>query len=261
MIDNQQAALAFRAYREIQIEMGLDPAPGQTAFPVLSESLQKFAGLPADTLLLGIAADGKPVLLRLRDPRPGPLLVTGERGCGKTDFLKVLLKASERLAAPSGTRFVVLSDYLSDFDEIGPSESLLGIYAPYQPQTAELLYELACQAQNLSVQAPLVLLIDGLQSILQMEPDAHANLTYLLENGPQALIWPIVTLNAGMALRMPDWLAFFRTRVYGRIANPRLIDELTPLPGAPLNSIFPGAQFCLRQNGGWQKFWLPVLSG
>ena len=261
MIDNEQAALALRAYRDVQIEMGLDPAPGQLVFPGLSESLEKMAGLPADTLLFGIAADGMPVLLRLRDPRPGPLLVIGERGCGKTDFLRGLLRASGRLARPSGTRFVVLSDYPADFDDIGPSEGLLGVFAAYEPEAADLLFELACRVQNPPAEPPLVLLLDGLQSVLQMEPEACANLAFLLENGPQALIWPVVTLNSGLALRRPEWLAYFRTRIYGRIANPRAINELTPVPGAPLNSLFPGAQFCLRRNGGWLKFWLPSMAG
>jgi hypothetical protein len=70
MPDKYQSALALRAFHEVQIEMGLDPAAGQTLFPGLSESLVGLPSLPADALLFGIAGDGMPLLLHLRDPGP-----------------------------------------------------------------------------------------------------------------------------------------------------------------------------------------------
>jgi hypothetical protein len=260
MPDNVQSALAFRAFHEVQIEMGIAPAAGRTLFPVLPENLPGgLVSLPEDALLFGISADGLPLLLHLRDPRPGPVLVIGERGSGKTDFLKLLLLAEQRLAAPSAIRFVILTDHPADFDEIHAPERLLGVYPAYEAGSAEMLSQLAWRVQSPQVDQPILLLMDGLESILQMEAEAQENLAYILVNGPQALVWPVVTINSEMGLRLPEWLAYFRTRIYGRIANPSTAEALTPIPGAPLNSLFPGAQFCLRQNSNWLRFWLPSL--
>ena len=86
MTEQNLSALAIRAFREVQIEMGMDPTVGQVLFPGLSETLEQISNLPGDALLFGIAADGMPLLLQLRDPRPGPVLVLGEKGSGKTEF-------------------------------------------------------------------------------------------------------------------------------------------------------------------------------
>ena len=259
MPDNSQSALALRAFREVQIEMGQDPAPGQTLFPALDETLDRLVSMPADALMLGIASDGLPLLLHLRDPRPGPILLTGDRGCGKTDFLKVFLQAAQRFCRVSEASFAVLTETPSDFDHIGESEHLLGVWPAYEMISADLLSELASRAQHPDIQHPIVLLIDGLESVLQMEPEAQDNLAYILSCGPQKLVWPVVTINSGLALKLPQWLAYFRTRIYGRIANPGTIESLTPVPGAPLNRLFPGSQFCLRQKSKWLKFWMPSL--
>ena len=69
----------------------------------------------------------------------------------------------------------------------------------------------------------------------------------------------MVSVNAARAAKLPEWLACFRTRIYGRISHPGLAEELTPIPGAGLNTLFPGAQFCMRQKGHWLRFWLPSL--
>jgi len=260
MLDAAQVALALRAFHEVQIEMGMDPGAGQTLFPGLSETLERVANLPQDTLLLGVAGDGLPLLLHLRDPRPGPLLVTGERGCGKTDFLKVLLLSAERLCNTSSVRFVVLSDHPEEFAEMEAPGRLLGVLPAYESHSERFLYELACRAQYPDMDQPVLLLFDGLDSILHMSPGAQQNLAFLFKNGPQSMVWPVVSVNAEMALKLPAWLALFRTRIYGRITNPHTAEELTPIPGAGLDGLFPGSQFCLRQNSQWLKFWLPSLS-
>lgn len=259
MLDNSQAALALKAYHEIQIEMGHDPAHGGAFFPALADTLAGLPVMPPDALLFGIAGDGLPLLLHLRDPRPGPILIAGERGCGKTAFLKLLLLAAQRLSAPSHVRFAVLTDFPSDFDDIPAREPFLGVWPAYDQAADEVLYQLASRAQSPDPDQPVILLVDGLETLLQKGPDACSDLAYILGHGPQSLVWPVVTVNSELALKLPDWLAFFHTVIYGRIANPRTAEALTPLPGAPLNGLFPGSQFCLRKKSQWMKFWLPSL--
>jgi hypothetical protein len=259
---NYQFTLALKALREVQAELGQEPVPGQTLFPGLADVLEEFDPLPPDALLFGIASDGLPLLLNMRDSSTGPLLILADRGSGKTAFLHFLAQAANRLLSPDKIRYTVLTEFPDEWRDFEGAAPCLGVTAAYEPVTGEVLYELACQAEaaQTGTRMPATLLLfDGLDSALHLDAAGQENLRYLLECGPQAGIWPIVGANAARAAKLPEWLALFRTRIYGRISHPDVAQELTPLPGAGLNTLFPGAQFCLRQKSHWLRFWLPSL--
>lgn len=258
MTEQNLSALALRAFREVQIEMGMDPTLGQVLFPGLSETLEHISSLPGDALLFGIAADGMPLLLQLRDPRPGSVLVLGEKGSGKTEFLQVMLRAAQNLSAPSGTQFAVLTAHPADFDEFVPNDSYLGVWPAYSEDATEMLYQLAWRVKNPVPYQPVVLMLDGLECILQMDQGAQENLAYILAYGPSSLVWPVVSLNSEMAIKLPGWLSYFETRIFGRISNPHTAAALAPQVAA-LDGLFPGSQFYLMRNSGALKFWLPNL--
>ncbi len=251
--------LALKALREIQQDEQREQSPGQTLFPGLKDVLKQLGNIPPDALLFGIASDGLPLLLNLHNARPGPLLALADQGSGKTLFLQLLARAATRLLSPDRVRYAVLTDFPDEWDGFQSEPHCLGIYPAYHSTALDLLYDLACQTEAGPAGTSTILLFDGLDSALRMDPTGQENLRYLLEYGPQAGIWPMVSLNAASAAQLPDWLSLFRTRVYGRIVSPALADELTPIPGAGLNTLFPGAQFCMRQKSHWLRFWLPSL--
>jgi len=259
MSDLTQFSLALRAFQQVPTGSIQVPAPQDRLLPNLPASLDGVGPLPENTLLFGIAGDGKPLLLSLSNPRPGPILVAAERGSGKTHFLKMLLLAAQRLVAPGEVQFVVITGVPDDFAHLQAPDHLLGVWPAYDVVSTDLLYQLACRVEAAKNQRPVLLLIDGLDAIFQLEASAQENLAYILAHGPDALVWPVVTANADLLINLPDWLACFRTRIYGRITNPGTIEALTSVPGAPLNSLLPGAQFCLREQSRWLKFWLPML--
>jgi len=256
---NYRLTLALKALREIQEERGQQPAPDQTLFPDLADVLGRIGPIPSDALLFGIASDGLPLLLNLRDAAPGPLLVLADQGGGKTLFLQTLARAASLLLSPERARYAALTDFPGEWDGFEAERHCLGVYPTYDGSAIDLLYELACQTEAGAADAAILLLFDGLDSILRIDPVGRDNLRYLLEYGPRAGIWPVVGVNAVYAAKLPEWLAFFRTRIYGRISHPKLAEELTPLPGAGLNTLVPAAQFCLRQKSHWLRFWLPSL--
>jgi hypothetical protein len=53
-----------------------------------------------------------------------------------------------------------------------------------------------------------------------------------------------------------SWIEIFRTRVFGRIENPRLAEALGDKLSA-LDQLEAGKQFSLRENGNWLQFSLP----
>lgn len=260
MPENYQYSLMLNALRDAQAELGQTSTLGTSLFPRLSEMLEAIGRLPSNAILFGIASDGLPLLLHLRDPRPGPVLVVGDRGSGKTAFLKAMLWAASQLNRSGSLHFAVLSEYPDEWARFQATEHLAGIWPAYEQEAETLLFDLACRAQARQDTRPVILLFDGLDSILHMEQATQNNFRYLLSHGPPAYIWPVVTINSSRAMKLPEWLAHFRTRIYGRITHPASHVELAPVPGAPLKNLFPGFQFCIREKSRWLQFWLPGMA-
>jgi hypothetical protein len=258
---NYQFTLALKALREVQTELGhkTTEKQEQTLFPGLNDVLDEIGILPSDQLPLGIASDGLPLLLNLRDPAPGPLLILADQGSGKTHFLQVLTRAAIRLLSAEKTHYAVLTEFPDEWQDFQSAPHSLGISSIYDDSTSELLYKLACQAETGKTNYSTLVLFDGFHAVPYLEAAEQENLLYLLQYGPQAGIWPVVSMNAPHALKMPEWLSYFHSRIFGRIAHAEIASELTPLPGAGLDTLFPGAQFCLRQKAHWLRFWLPGL--
>jgi hypothetical protein len=262
MSKNYQLTLALKALREVQTELGREQAAGQALFPSLTDVLETLEAPHPDTLLFGVASDGLPLLLNLRDPRTGPLLILGDRGSGKTAFLQFLAHATNRLLPSEKVRYAVLTNFPDEWRDFESAGHCIDILPGYGDSTTQLLYELACQveaAETGPANPAVLLFFDGLDSVLQLDQAGQENLLYLLHYGPKAAVWPIVSVNAAQATKLQQWLTFFHTRIYGRIDQAHVAAELTPLPGAGLNTLFPGAQFCLRQKSHWLRFWMPSL--
>src|SRR5512139_1948863 len=90
---NRQFSLALEALAELKMETSSRPAQPIPAAPSLNGVLAELGPLPREALFLGVASDGLPVLLNLHDPLPGPMLVVGDAGAGKTAFLQFLARS------------------------------------------------------------------------------------------------------------------------------------------------------------------------
>ncbi len=258
MLPNTSFAQVLKVLREVQTELGQAPV-SEKIFPPLTDVLAQVGPIPRDALLLGMDGDGLPVLLSLRDPDSGPILLVSDRGCGKTIFLQVLARSVMQLFPAEEIGLVVLTRFPGEWQELESAPHLMGIFPVYEPVSLDLLYDLACRAETGTTDRSILLLFDGLDFASRMNPAGQDNLRYLLAYGPQAHIWPIVSVNALRTVKMPDWLSYFHTRIYGHIGHRELADELTPLPGAELDSLLPVAQFSIRKKSQWLKFWLPGL--
>lgn len=258
MEDIDQFSLAIQALRSIQAETnGTDPLAGQIIFPGLADAIEKLGSLPPLSTLLGIASDGLPVLLRLDVATPGPILILGDRGSGKTAFLQALMRTTLRLHPVKQIGITVLTDFPDDWRHDKLPLPSLGLWPAYERGAREMLFYLSEWARTGGDDHAVLLLIDGLDFILHHDRQAQDALFHLLKAGPRARVWPIVTINAARAEKMPEWMEHFYTRIYGRVSHPDLAEAITPMPGAPLAGLFPGAEFCMRQRSRWLHFWLP----
>ncbi|MDX9991252.1 MAG: ATP-binding protein [Anaerolineales bacterium] len=253
----QEFTLALRAYQQVQAEIGNPPPLGGEILPKAVNLLEQSGPLPAHSVVFGIARDGLPLILRLDRPASGPILLAADKGSGKTAFLQTLAQSTRRLNPVEEVAILALTDYPAEWQLDDLPARALRVYPAYEEIASDLLQRLAAWVSAQQPQRAIVLLCDGLDSILHLDDAAQQAFAFLLENGPGAHVWPIVSVNSARAAQLPDWLAFFQTRIYGRIVNPELSADLTHLPGAPLAALFPGAEFCMRHQSQWLRFWMP----
>ncbi|PKN95443.1 MAG: hypothetical protein CVU44_01805 [Chloroflexi bacterium HGW-Chloroflexi-6] len=253
----EEFTLALRAYQQVQAEIGNPPPVGGQIFPSPGNGIEPAGPLPSHSVVFGIAGDGLPLILRLDRPASGPILLMADKGSGKTAFLQTLARSTRRLNPVEETAILALTDFPDEWQLSDMPGRTLRVHPAYQESTADLLLRLADWVTGNQQQRSILLLIDGLDSILHLDDNAQQAFAFLLENGPRARLWPVVSVNSARAQKLPDWLAFFQTRIYGRIVNPQACEELTHLPGAPLGSLFAGAEFCMRHQSRWMRFWLP----
>jgi hypothetical protein len=85
--------------------------------PLLDEVLNEIGQLPRESLFLGKAEDGLPVLLNYQDPTPGPILIFGDPHSGKTDFLRVIAQFAISTYTPADVQFAVMTEQPEEWSE------------------------------------------------------------------------------------------------------------------------------------------------
>ncbi|MBT3338838.1 MAG: hypothetical protein HN855_15765 [Anaerolineae bacterium] len=232
--------------------------PLQLAPMSLSDTLAEFGTLPQEALFLGAAYDGLPILLNLNDPTPGPILVTGDQGSGKTALLKMIAQAISIIHTPSEVQFGIITSYPNEWEGFEENENCMGVFPTYHRDADNFILSLADWAHNNRNEKRFaLLLIDDLEAMTEMNEDVQQSLRWLLLRGPNRRVWPLVTLNAERRGKVLPWLDAFRTRLFGTVKNMRSAEAISPMRGAGLHLLEPGLEFVLNENRQWVKFWIP----
>ena len=245
---------------EIDAHNTLQKTQPKSGLPSLAEVLDEFGPMPPEALFLGVASDGLPVLLNLHDPVPGPILIAGDAGIGKTILLQIIAAAAGMMHQPEELQFGVLTSHPDEWSVLEDIPNNVGIF-PIQHRSAEdFILSLASWAHgNKSSKQSVLLLLDDLEAISKLDFDARQNLRWLLLRGPARRVWPIVTINPNRMENTEPWLEAFHTRVLGPIQNLQLTRQMDA-ENADLDSLDLGAQFALREGDHWLHFWIPGLA-
>lgn len=228
--------------------------------PPLSQVLADYLPLPREALFLGVAADQLPVLLNLLDPVPGPILIVGDQGCGKTSFLQVIAKSVDIIHSPRDVQYGVITEHPEEWDGSGETPNCVDVFPAHQNAAQDFLNSLAGWAHsNRGDKQTVLLLIDDLAAISKMDFDARQNLRWLLLRGTTRRVWPIVTVNPKQLMEVNPWLDFFHTRLFGKMENSVEAEQLAGSSNMQFNSLGAGSDFLMREGADWLKFWIPAL--
>ena len=232
------------------------PIPVQ---PTLNQVLADFGPMPDEALFLGVASDELPVLLNLHDSIPGPLLILGDSGSGKTALLQTIAQAIGSMHQPDKVQFGALTNHPDEWSGLEEVPNNVGIFPIQHRSSEDFILSLASWAHgNKSSRQSVLLLLDDLEAVSSMEMDAVQNLRWLLLRGPSRRVWPIITLNSDRIRNMEPWLDAFRTRIFGKINNPNVLRKLD-VEHADLESLTSGSAFTMSEGDHWLRFSIPAL--
>lgn len=258
MTESNRYTLMLEALAELKPEIDLarrsQVVPG---LPPLSEVLTEFGPMPGEALFLGVASDGLPVLLNLHDPVPGPILISGDAGTGKTGLLQIIASAAGKMHQPEGLQFGALTSHPDEWSGLEGVSNNVGVFPLYHKSAEDFILSLASWAHgNKSSQQTVLLFLDDLEAATNLDFDAKQNLRWLFLRGPARRVWPIVTLNPNRLESITPWLDAFHTRIFGPIQNTGHVHTLGA-ENADLDSLNLGTQFTLREGDHWLRFWIP----
>jgi hypothetical protein len=256
-----QFQLALQAYQEIQAELHQKETtlPDVEKVPAHDQAADRITPLPEGSLLLGLAEDGLPLMLDLYDPAPGPLLVAGDRGSGKTGLLKSLAQASD-CKNPGDIQFGVITPFPEEWTEQEALPNCLGIWPACHPAATDFLSQMVSWADALPRSRQVVLvLVDGLDLLTAGEFRIQQDLRWLLMYGPERQVWPVVTVNPGHLTHPETWLDYFQTRILGQVKRQETARSLINDSETNLAVLEAGTQFGLSRPDGWLKFWFPPI--
>jgi hypothetical protein len=258
MPTNRQFSLTLQALTELKAETSTPPSKPMPAAPALTDVLAEIGPLPAEALFLGVATDGLPVLLNLYDSHPGPILISGDAGSGKTAFLQTIAQSLAGTHTSNDIQFGVITNYPDEWESIESTSHHVGVFPVGHGSTREFVGSLVAWAHsNKNTHQCILLLVDDLESVASLDLETVQNFRWLLLRGPARRVWPIVTLNAPRYGQIIAWLQNFRTRIFGRVANARVAEALGGDKASGLDQLEARIQFSLREDENWLRFWLP----
>jgi len=243
---------------ELESEINSQQSGPVSGPPNIDNVLAELGHLTQESLLLGVALDGLPVLLNMNNSSPGPLLIIGDAGTGKTNFLFSIVQMLIRMHLPATLQYTVVTHNSDEWKNVERTSHQVGIHYAEESEAYKLLNDLVSRAHlNGNPHTANILLIDDLETMARHDLDSLQDFRWLLARGPSRKIWPIVTMDAQRYGQVISWVPIFRTRIFSRIQDAKIAYALGGDKDSGLSDLEAPNQFSLRENGKWIRFWLP----
>jgi hypothetical protein len=231
---------------------------------LISQTVQEIISqnpcLPTDSILLGVADDGRPIVLSLNETDPCPVLVIGEAGCGKTQLLQTLAQAIDLSQETPDIQFGVLTDHPDEWKTVDTLPGNMGVWPANHLSSRQIIQDMVDWARQPEHGRQVkILLLDDLASVIKTSNEVQENIRWLLENGGKNHVWVVASINVLKAIRLRRWLDLFSTQIFGYIQESSIARAITTGYPSDFESLEPSLEFDLKQQEGWLRFCLPSI--
>lgn len=220
------------------------PSFGEDANCLISlirQQIVQVSPLPVGTVYFGVSIkDGRPVLLDIKTPNLGSILLCGDRSSGKTALLKAVASGITYVFDPQDVQFaVVTSAHYSEWQGWKNLPHCAGLFSSNHGILTDIVDALDVWTSCSNAGQTLLLFIDGFRMADLWDKKRYSLLQDLLTFGPYQNIWPIVATDAENFSKLASWGSCF-----GR--------HLFSVPGCG-DSVFD-FEFAMREDSVWCPF-------
>jgi len=191
----------------------------------LSKVLNFIGKLPSEAIFFGMAKDGLPVLWNVKNEEPNNIVIWDKLHRQGLRLLKCIAEYVFVHKQDDKVEFVVLTNSVEDWGELNRygmgmtgNTSCIGII-PFNSELAHTVLLGLCQWINeshKSSKAPVIVLIDGMETLDKMNMDFRTNFRYLLTSGHKKNVYVIGTASKRHFAQVQDWLDGFHFEINGR---------------------------------------------
>lgn len=187
--------------------------------------LQTIKPLPSGTALLGVQANGVPLLAQFASPEVAHILVAGTTGCGKSVLLRTLAASLILTQRPAAVSLVAIDPKGRTFPPGFACPHLLRPVVTAPAEADELLRSLALlmkvRDERRESQPLIVVLIDELADLVMSDAGVESTLLRLTQRGREAGIHLVAATQRPSAAILSGLVrANFPLRLVGRVVSP-----------------------------------------
>jgi DNA segregation ATPase FtsK/SpoIIIE, S-DNA-T family len=254
-----------RAGEELTVEM-----PRVDAEPVrLLSLLRSVSSIPPLTACLGVAEDGRPLLLRLPSPDVAHVLVAGTTGSGKTELMRTLILSLALTNRQSKLQIALIDPKRRGFAPLAGLPHVINDVASSREAIGALLFKLTSEMERRDhdgISSPhIVIVVDELLDVLAMEglagggrgtgKDIEAALTRIAQRGREAGLHLVAgAQKPSAAVIGPMLKANFPTRLVGRVGSSEDARVATGLSGSGAEKLLGRGDFLAVAAGQTVRF-------
>ncbi|MBL8057351.1 MAG: DNA translocase FtsK [Anaerolineales bacterium] len=242
--------------------------PRPDAEPVrLLPLLKSVGGVPPLTACLGLAEDGRPLLIRLPSPDVAHVLVAGTTGSGKTDLMRAMLVSLAMYNRQSRLQIALIDPKGRGFGPLAALPHTLDDIATDPVGARALLARLVAEMERRdreNVSSPhIVIAVDELHDLLTTGgKEVEIALVRLAQRGREAGLHLIAGVQKPAAAAIGGMLkANFPVRLVGRVGSAEDARMAAGLSGTGAEKLLGRGDFLAIASGQTIRFqaaWIPA---